>query len=129
MAEALLRQLSQGKHEAFSAGTEPGELHPLTVEVMAEMGIDVSGQRAKPADDFVGQPFDCVITVCDEAREACPFFPGAASHLHWNLPDPSAAMGSREERLAVFRAVRDEIRRRIEEFVSRPGVNTDEEGR
>jgi len=121
MAEAYLRHLGGDAFEADSAGTEPGALHPLTVEVMAEEGIDVSGQRAKVVDDFVQQPFDYVITVCDDAREACPFFPGAARRLHWSLPDPSAASGSREERLSAFRAVRDEVRHRVEGFL-RDGV-------
>jgi len=118
MAEGFLRHLGGDAFEAASAGTEPGELHPLAVEVMAEAGIDISGQRAKAVDDFVRQRFDYVITVCDDAREACPFFPGAARRLHWSLPDPSAASGSREERLSVFRAVRDEVRRRVEEFLT-----------
>jgi len=118
MAEGFLRHLGGDAFEAASAGTEPGALNPLTVEVMAEEGIDISGQRAKAVDDFVRQRFDYVITVCDDAREACPFFPGAARRLHWSLPDPSAASGSREERLSVFRAVRDEVRRRVEEFLT-----------
>jgi arsenate reductase len=117
MAEAYLRHLGGDAFDVDSAGTKPGTLHPLTIEVMAEEGIDVSGQRAKAVDDFVQQPFDYVITVCDDAREACPFFPGAARRLHWSLPDPSAASGSREERLSVFRAVRDEVRRRVEDFL------------
>jgi arsenate reductase len=114
MAEGFLRHLSGDAVEAHSAGTEPGSLHPLAVQVMAEEGIDISGQRAKPVDDFVQQRFDYVITVCDHAREACPFFPRAARRLHWSLPKPSAATGSLEQRLAVFRAVRDEVRRRVE---------------
>jgi arsenate reductase (thioredoxin) len=118
MAEGFLRHLGGDAVEAASAGTEPGELHPLAVDVMAEAGIDISGQRAKAVDDFVQQRFDYVITVCDDAREACPFFPGAARRLHWSLPDPSAASGSREERLSVFQAVRDEVRRRVEEFLT-----------
>jgi arsenate reductase len=118
MAEAFLRHLSRGAVKAASAGTEPGKLHPLAVQVMAEEGIDISGQRAKPVDDFVQQRFDYVITVCDDAREAYPFFPRAARRLHWSLPDPSAASGSPEERLSVFRAVRDEVRRRVEEFLT-----------
>ena len=121
MAEGFLRHLGGDAFEAASAGTEPGELHPLAVDVMAEAGIDISGQRAKAVDDFVRQRFDYVITVCDDAREACPFFPGAARRLHWSLPDPSAASGSREERLSVFRAVRDEVRRRLEEFLEGAG--------
>jgi arsenate reductase len=80
-------------------------------------------------DEFTGQAFDYVITVCDEAREACPYFPGAARRLHWSLPDPSAATGSRDERLRVFRAVRDDVRRRVEEFLKEPGVSMEEGSR
>jgi len=113
MAEGFLRHIGAGDVEAVSAGTEPGELHPLAVEVMAEEGIDISGQRAKSVDGFVQQQFDYVITVCDDANEACPFFPNAANRLHWSFPDPSAAGGTREEKLAVFRTVRDAIRGRM----------------
>jgi len=118
MAEGFLRHLGGDAFEADSAGTEPGALHPLAVEAMAEVGVDISGQRAKSVDDFVQQPFDFVITVCDDAKEACPFFPNAANRLHWSFPDPSAATGSHEERLAVFREVRDGIRVRVEQFVA-----------
>jgi len=113
MAEGFLRHIGGDAFEAYSAGTEPGELHPLAVEVMAEEGIDISGQRAKSVDGFVQQQFDYVITVCDDANEACPFFPNAANRLHWSFPDPSAAGGTREEKLAVFRTVRDAIRGRM----------------
>jgi len=118
MAEGFLRHLGGDAFEASSAGTEPGELHPLAVEVMAESGIDISGQHAKSVDDFVQQRFDYVITVCDDAREACPYFPNAASRLHWSIPNPSAAEGTHEERLAVFRTVRDGIKARVKEIVS-----------
>jgi arsenate reductase len=118
MAEGFLNHLGAGRFEAHSAGTEPGTLHPLTVQVMAEEGIDISGQRAKAVDDFVQQRFDYVITVCDHAREVCPYFPRAARRLHWSLPAPSEASGSTEERLSVFRAVRDEVRRRVEELLT-----------
>jgi arsenate reductase len=118
MAEGFLRHLGGGILEAVSAGTEPGELHPLAVAVMAEEGIDISGQRAKPVDDFVQQRFDYVITVCDDANEACPVFSNAAHRLHWSFPDPSRAEGTREERLVVFRSVRDAIRARVEEFLA-----------
>ena len=81
---------------------------------MDEIGIDISGQKSKTLERYMGEPFDYVITVCDEANEACPFFPGAKNRLHWSFADPSQATGSEEERLAVFRRVRDEIRERIE---------------
>jgi arsenate reductase len=118
MAEGFLRHLGGDAFDAYSAGTEPSELHPLAVEAMAEIGVDISGQHAKSVDDFVRQRFDYVITVCDDAREACPFFPNATNRLHWSFPDPSAATGSHEERLTVFRQVRDGIRERVEQFVA-----------
>jgi arsenate reductase len=118
MAEAYLNRLGVGRFEVRSAGTEPGTLNPLAVQVMADVGIDISGQRAKSIDDFVPQPFDYVITVCDDANESCPVFPNARHRLHWSFPDPSRAEGVPEERLAVFRAVRDAIRARIEELVT-----------
>jgi len=118
MAEGFLRYLGGSAFEAHSAGTEPGELHPLAVAVMAKEGIDISGQRAKSVDDFVQQRFDYVITVCDDANEACPFFPNAASRLHWSIPNPLAAEGTHEERLAVFREVRDGIRARVRELLA-----------
>jgi arsenate reductase len=85
---------------------------------MAEVGVDISGQQAKSVDGFVQQRFDYVITVCDDAKEACPFFPNAANRLHWSFPDPSAAGGTREERLAVFRAARDAIKTHVEQFLA-----------
>ena len=118
MAEGFLRRLGGSAYEAASAGTEPGELHPLAIAVMAEEGIDIGGQRAKPVDDFVQQQFDYVITVCDDANESCPIFPNARHRLHWSFPDPSAAGGTREERLAVFREVRDGIKARVKEIIS-----------
>lgn len=118
MAEALLRRLGGSSFEADSAGTEPRRVHPLAVEAMTEIGIDISGNRAKSVDEFVEQPFDYVITLCEEANEACPFFTNAGGRLHWSFPDPSVADGTHEERLAVFRRVRDGIRTRIEQFIS-----------
>jgi len=118
MAEGFLRYLGGSAFEATSAGTEPGELHPLAIQVMSEEGIDISGQRVKSVDDYVQQRFDYVITVCDDAREACPYFPNAVRSLHWSLPDPSRADGSGEKRSAVFRAVRDAIRAHIEQFIA-----------
>jgi arsenate reductase len=118
MAEGFLRHLSGGAFEAHSAGTEPGALNPLAVEAMAEVGVDISGQRAKSVDDFVQQQFEYVVTVCDDANESCPIFPNALHRLHWSFPDPSAATGSHEERLAVFREVRDGIKERMEQFAA-----------
>ena len=113
MAEGMLRDLAADRFEVYSAGTEATHVRPLAIRAMDEMGIDISGQESKTLERYVGEPFDYVITVCDEANEACPFFPGAKSRLHWSFEDPSQATGSEEERLAVFRRVRDEIRERI----------------
>jgi arsenate reductase (thioredoxin) len=115
MAEGLLRHLAGDRFEAMSAGTEATHVRPLAVRVMGEIGIDISGQESKTLDRYLKEPFDYVITVCDDANEACPFFPGAASRLHWSFEDPSRTVGSEAERLAVFRSVRDRIRQRIEE--------------
>jgi arsenate reductase (thioredoxin) len=115
MAEGMLRNLAGGRFEVMSAGTEATHLRRQAIKVMNEIGIDISGQESKTLARYLGQPFDYVITVCDEANEACPAFPGAKNRLHWSLEDPSRADGSEEERLAVFRRVREEIRERIEQ--------------
>ncbi len=109
MAEGFLRARYGDRFEALSAGTEPGKLAPLTVEVMEEAGIDVSLHRSKGLDEFAGMDIDYVVTVCDKGREGCPFFPGGKKVLHQAFADLSAAKGSEEERLKAFRHVRDEI--------------------
>jgi arsenate reductase len=114
MAEGLLRHLAGDRVEAHSAGTEATFVRPLAIRAMAELGIDISGQRSKTLERYLGQPFDVVVTVCDDANEACPVFPGARERLHWSLLDPSQAAGSEDEQVAVYRAVRDAIRERIE---------------
>ena len=114
MAEGLLRHLAGDRFKAMSAGTEATRVRPLAVRAMEEIDIDMSGQESKTLDRYLQEPFDYVITVCDDANEACPFFPGAQSRLHWSFPDPSRAEGTEEERLAVFRRVRDQIRSRLE---------------
>ena len=114
MAEGLLRHLGGGRYEAFSAGTKATRVRPLALRAMAELGIDISGQESKTLERYRGQPFDAVITVCDQANEACPVFFGAKERLHWSFPDPSQATGTEEEQLAVYRQVRDAIRARIE---------------
>ena len=120
MAEGLLRAKAGDRFQAFSAGSEATEVRPLAVRAMAELGIDISGQRSKTTDTFAGQEFDYVVTVCDDAKEACPYFPGAIQRLNWSFEDPSAAKGSEDERLAVFRRVRDEIAARMETELLRP---------
>jgi arsenate reductase len=114
MAEGLLRHFAGDRFEVHSAGTEATHVRPLAIRAMEEIGVDISGQESKTLDRYLGEPFDYVITVCDDANEACPFFPGATNRLHWSLPDPSAAQGSEEERLAVFRPVRDALRDRVQ---------------
>jgi arsenate reductase len=115
MAEGLLRHLAGDRFEAMSAGTEATRVRPLAVRAMGEVGVDISGQESKALNRYLDETFDYVITVCDDANEACPFFPGTESRLHWSFEDPSKAEGTEEERLAVFRSVRDRIRSRIEE--------------
>jgi arsenate reductase len=114
MAEGLLRHLGGERFEAFSAGTEATHVRPLAIGVMAELGIDISGQRSKTLHRYLGEPLDTVITVCDQANESCPVFPGASRRLHWSFEDPSKATGSDEEQRSVYRRVRDRIRERIE---------------
>jgi arsenate reductase (thioredoxin) len=115
MAEGLLRQFGGDEFEVYSAGTEATHVRPLAVRAMAELGIDISNQESKTLDRYLSQPFDKVITVCDQANEACPVFFGAKERLHWSFPDPSKASGTEEEQLAVYRQVRDAIRARIEQ--------------
>jgi len=117
MAEGWLRHLAGDRFEVHSAGTQPAPVRPLAIQVMAEAGVDISAQTSKSLDRYLNQPWDYVITVCDDANEVCPVFPGGRYRLHWSFPDPSKASGSPEEQLAVFRQVRDAIRARIEEFV------------
>jgi arsenate reductase len=115
MAEGLLRHLAGDRFEVASAGTEATSVRPEAIEAMAELGVDISGQSSKTLERYLGEPFDHVVTVCDDANEACPVFPGARSRLHWSFRDPSRAEGSEEERLQVFKMVRDEIQGRIRE--------------
>ncbi len=119
MAEGYLRHVAGDRFEPLSAGIEPQSLNPLAVEAMQEMGIDISSQKSKDVVSFLGQYIPYIVTVCDSARERCPIFPRTFRFLHWSLEDPAAATGTQEEKLAVFRRVRDDIGRRIEEeFVS-----------
>ncbi|HVG33374.1 MAG TPA: arsenate reductase ArsC [Pyrinomonadaceae bacterium] len=119
MAEGLLRSDGgSSRFEVFSAGTHPGSVRPEAIEAMREIGIDISAHRSKSVDEFVGQQFDYLITVCDNARESCPVFPGQVERIHWSFDDPAAAEGDKEMRLAEFRRVRDEIRARLKAFIS-----------
>ncbi|WP_119071141.1 arsenate reductase ArsC [Rubrobacter indicoceani] len=114
MAEGLLREVAGERFESHSAGTEKTHVRPLAIEAMREVGVDLSGQESKTLDRYIREPFDYVVTVCDSANEACPFFPNARERLHWSFPDPSKAEGSEKEKLAFYGEVRDAIRRRIE---------------
>ena len=117
MAEGLLRQLAGDRFEVASAGVAPSHVRPEAVEAMREIGIDISKQRSKSVDEFLGREFDYVITVCDNANEQCPVFPGKTKRIHWSFDNPAAAAGDEAARLAVFRRVRDEIGERLRAFV------------
>ena len=121
MAEGLLRHMAGDRFEAFSAGTEQTRVRPEAIGAMREVGVDISGQESETLARYLEQSFDYVITVCDEANEACPVFPGAKVRLHWSFPDPSRAGGSEEERLAAFRSVRDRIGDRLQAGLVRDG--------
>jgi arsenate reductase len=125
MAEGFLRDVAGDGFEVASAGTEARGVHPLATRVMAEVGIDLRGHASKTLDRFLGEPWDFIITVCDSANEACPVFPATTRRLHWSLDDPSAARGNEEERLGVFRRVRDEIRSRVEGWLDERRVVRD----
>jgi len=120
MAEGLLRHLAGDRFDAYSAGTEATRVRPLAIRVMAEVGVDIAHQESKTFDRYLGQPFDAVVTVCDQANESCPVFLGARERLHWSFPDPSRATGTEEEQLATYRTVRDAIRARIDAELTRP---------
>ena len=113
MAEGLLRAWGGERYEAHSAGVQATVVRPLAIQVMREIGIDIGGQTSKRLDTYIGEPFDYAVTVCDEATEACPVFPGAARNLHWSFDDPSAATGTEARQVALYRRVRDEIGARI----------------
>ncbi len=122
MAEGLLRDDAGDRFEVFSAGTSPSRVRPEAIAAMRELGIDISGHRSKNVDEFDGQDFDYVLTVCDNAKESCPIFPGQTVTIHRNFEDPAASQGSDEERLAAFRRVRDQLR---EYLKSLPALSRD----
>ena len=118
MAEGLLRDLAGDRLEVASAGVLPTQVRPEAIAVMRELGIDISQHRSKSVDEFAGQQFDYVITVCDNANEQCPVFPGNTRRIHWSFDDPAEAEGDEQSRLAIFRRVRDEIREQLDrEFI------------
>ena len=116
MAEGILRHVAGDRFEVESAGVDPSIVRPEAIQAMGEIGIDISSHRSKSVDEFIGQEFDFVITVCDNAAERCPVFPGRAKRLHWSFEDPAAVKGNEEERLASFRTVRDQIHTTLERF-------------
>jgi arsenate reductase (thioredoxin) len=118
MAEGLLRHEAGERFEVASAGTQPSRVRPEAITVMWELGIDISAQRSKSVEAFIGQGFDYVITVCDTAQQSCPVFPGQTTLLHWSIEDPAATEGDEDARLAVFRRVRDELRERLHGFIA-----------
>lgn len=113
MAEGLVNHYLAGKVKAFSAGVKPSQVNPRAIQVMAELGIDLSGHRSKAVEELAGEQFDLVITVCDQAKEQCPFFPGPTQKLHVSFPDPARAKGAEEEILHEFRQVRDQEREQL----------------
>lgn len=117
MAEALLRHVGGDHFEVYSAGTEPGRVHPLAIKAMDDIGLDISGHTSKSLNGFIGDEFDYVITVCDQANESCPIFPGDPNRIHWSFPDPSAVEGTEEERLKAFADIRDQLRMRLRTWV------------
>lgn len=119
MAEGLLRHMAGDRFEAYSAGVKPTAVNPLAIKIMTEIGIDISKHRSKSVMEFIKQDFDYVITVCDNAQKICPAFPGEHEKIHWDLEDPVASEGSEEERIAVFRRIRDEIEQRIKDWIKR----------
>ncbi len=122
MAEGYLRHVAGNEFEPISAGVEPKRLNPLAVEAMKEIGIDISQQASKDVRSFLGQAIPYVVTVCDNAKQRCPIFPRTYKFLHWSLDDPADAVGSHDEKMAVFRRVRDEISQRIEQELLKPAA-------
>ena len=123
MAEGLLRAAAGDRFDAYSAGIEPQGLNPLALRVMAELDIDISSHTSKAVEVYAQESFDVAVTVCDHAREICPVFPGVDRQLHWSFDDPAVATGTVEERLPVFRRVRDEIRARVRDFIEVDGLD------
>lgn len=110
MAEGLLRQMASERFDVFSAGTKPSIVRQEAIIVLKELGVDISGHRSKSVDEFAGQPFDYVVTVCDNAKESCPVFLSGTRRFHWSFEDPAAVEGTEEQRIAAFRNIRDQIK-------------------
>jgi arsenate reductase len=118
MAEGLLRHMAGDKFEVYSAGSHPSRLHPASVAVMAEWGIDIARHTAEPIDDYLETGIDIVITVCDNAQQICPTFPGNVKRIHWGLDDPYHGWGAEPEDLLPYREIRDELKDRIKVFLT-----------
>jgi arsenate reductase len=123
MGEGLFRAEGGGDFDVCSAGTKPTSVRPEAIAVMKEIAIDISGHRSKSVDEFSGQAFDYVVTVCDNARDNCPVFPAGAERLHWSFEDPAAVEGSEAERLSAFRRIRDQINTRVKAFIADRGAS------
>jgi len=121
MAEGMLRAWAGDRFEAVSAGTEQTRVRPEAIAVMAEIGIDIAGHTSKTLEPFMGQDFSWLITVCDQAKEACPTIPGVRQQAHWSIDDPSAVEGDEDARLAAFRTARDHLRDRVHMFILAAG--------
>jgi arsenate reductase len=121
MAEGMLRAWAGDRFEVASGGTEASRVRPEAITVMGELGIDIGDHESKTIERYMGQPWDWLIPVCEEACEACPYVPGAKAVLRWSFDDPSAATGSDEERLTVFRRVRDEMTTQVRDFIATAG--------
>jgi arsenate reductase len=119
MAEGYLRHVAGERLEVLSAGISPKGIHPVAIQVMKEVGIDIGGQRSKDVQEFGGVPIQVVITVCSRAKEQCPIFPAAVKRIHWDLEDPAAALGTDEEKLTAFRIVRDKLFAHVNSFFVR----------
>lgn len=122
MAEGALRHLVGDRVDVFSAGSKPSVVNPMAIRAMADIGVDISGHRSKSLMEFIHQPFDFVITVCDNAAETCPAFPGRAQRIHWSFPDPAAVEGE-DAKLAAFCAVRDGLIERFRDFIQQQGLS------
>jgi arsenate reductase (thioredoxin) len=119
MAEGLLKHITKGEYEIYSAGTKPSTVRPEAIKVLQEIGIDISGNRSKSVDEFADKEIDYVLTVCDNAKENCPYFPAKTKLIHHSFEDPAEAKGNEETRLSVFRKVRDEIEKYLCESIEK----------
>jgi len=117
IAEGLLKHFAGDKFEVYSAGINPTQVNSLAIKVMAEISVDISKQRSKSVTEFLGQQFDYIITVCDNAKQTCPIFPGKYQKIHWNIEDPATFEGTQEEKLEKIRIVRDKIKIAVEQFI------------